>query len=187
MDAIEALHKRTSYARLVEPVPTPDELEQIFKAALRAPDHAMLRPWHYLLIQGDARKRLGELFVAGMQPDSDAQRDKLLNAPLRAPMIIVAAARLQEHPKVPRIEQISSTAAGVQNMSLALYALGYASIWRTGPVAFNARIKEGLGLDRGDEIVGYLYLGTATLEKRPVPEHNVADYFEAWEKPCNHD
>lgn len=184
MDAITALQNRTSYARLVEPVPSHEELNDVFKAALRAPDHAMLRPWRFLVIEGDARQKLGELFVRCMEPDSEEQRNKLLNAPLRAPMLIVAVACLKEHPKVPPVEQICSTAAAVQNMSLALFAMGYASIWRTGAVAFNTKVKEGLGLRPGDEIVGYLYLGTPTLAERPVPENPVEDFVESWKGPA---
>lgn len=180
MDAIEALHNRTSSPRLVEPVPDADDLEKIFQAALRAPDHAMLRPWRFLVVEGDARNSLGELFVECVEPESEEKRNKLLNAPLRAPMIIIAVARLREHPKVPAIEQINSTAAAVQNMSLATYALGYASIWRTGAVAFNAKVKARLGVAENDEIVGYLYLGTPTVKNRLAPEMKSDDYFENW-------
>lgn len=180
MDAIEALLNRTSWARLVEPAPNEDDLNVIYQAALRAPDHGMLRPWKFLVIRGQALEKLGQLFVDTIQPEEEEKRAKLLNAPLRAPMIIVAVTRFTEHPKVPSVEQIGSTAAAVQNMNLAAYALGYASIWRTGEVAFNTGVKTGLGLNQDDEIVGYLYLGTPTVTKRKVPENNVEDYFEEW-------
>lgn len=180
MEAITALLSRRASPRLVEPAPAANELELICKAALRAPDHGMLRPWRFLLISGEARNKLGELFVDAMQPETDELKNKLRTAPLRAPMIIVAVSTIVEHPKIPAIEQISSTAAAVQNMSLAAHALGYASIWRTGPVAFNDRVKEGLGFKSDDEIVGLLYLGTATVEDRPVPELAIDDYFRTW-------
>jgi nitroreductase len=89
-------------------------------------------------------------------------------------------ASLHPHPKVPPVEQICSTAAAVQNMSLAAHALGYASIWRTGQAAFNVAVKEGLGVKASDEIVGFLYLGTATVKERPVLEIDPANYFNDW-------
>lgn len=180
MDAIEALLNRTSWARLVEPVPNDEELQVIYQSALRAPDHGMLRPWRFLVIRGEALNKLGQLFVDAIQPEEEAKRDKLLNAPLRAPMIIVAVTCFKEHPKVPPVEQIGATAAAVQNMNLAAYAQGYASIWRTGEVAFNDGVKKGLGLNNEDEIVGYLYLGTPTVKERKVPENKVEDFFEEW-------
>ncbi|MAM70823.1 MAG: nitroreductase [Gammaproteobacteria bacterium] len=185
MDAITALHSRRAAPRLTEPAPSARELEQIYQAALRAPDHAMLRPWRFLTISGEGRIKLGELFAEAMPSQTAEERSKLLNAPLRAPMIIIAVAQIVEHPKVPPVEQISSTAAAVQNMSLAAHALGYASIWRTGKAAFDPVVKKGLGLSESDEIVGLLYLGTATVNDRPVPEMDSAEYFEAWPAPEN--
>lgn len=179
MDAIEALQTRTAAPRLTEPSPSPSELDTILKAGLRAPDHGMLRPWRFLLVSGTAREKLGKMFVEQMMPETEEQKTKLLNAPLRAPLIIVAVAQIQEHPKVPPVEQICATAAAVQNMSVAIHALGYSSIWRTGAPAFHAGVKEALGFKAGDEIVGFLYVGTPTVE-RPVPENAIADYVKEW-------
>lgn len=180
MDALTALHTRKASPKLIEPIPTKDELAQIYQAALRAPDHGMLRPWRFLVVKGEARNKLGELFVEAMQPDTEEKKNKLLKAPLRAPMIIIAVSTITEHPKVPAIEQITSTAAAVQNMSLAAHALGYASIWRTGPVAFSDEVKLKLDLNIRDEIVGLLYLGSSTYENLPIPTVNIDDHFEDW-------
>jgi len=178
MDALEALHTRTATPRLTEPAPDDSDLDLILKAALRAPDHGMLRPWRFLVVEGKAREKLGQLFVDCLQPEQPEEREKLLNSPLRAPLVIVAVATVKEHPKVPAIEQIGSMAAAIQNMTVAIHALGYGSIWRTGAVAYHPKVKEALGLKPTDEIVGYLYVGTPTFRDRPVPEHNLADYVE---------
>lgn len=180
MDAIDALLNRTASPRLVEPAPSSSELDLIYQTALRAPDHGMLRPWRYLIIEGDARAKLGQLFVDCMAPETEERRKKLLNAPLRAPLIIVAVTEFKDNPKIPAIEQIGSSAAAIQNMSVAIHALGYSSIWRTGPVAFDDKVKVGLGLKVTDEIVGYLYVGTPTVANRPVPENKVEDFFQRW-------
>lgn len=180
MDALTALHTRTSAPRLVEPAPEGPALEALFKAALRAPDHGLLRPWRFLVVRGEARQRLGELFARHIPSDSEEQRRKLAESPLRAPLLLVVIARAKEHPKVPFIEQFASAAAAAQNISLAAFAQGYASIWRTGEAAYNAGVKQALGLGAEDAIVGYLYLGTPTVTERPVPELNPADFVEEW-------
>ena len=180
MDALEALQNRTASPRLVEPAPSRQELEEILKAGLRAPDHGMLRPWHFLLISGEGREKLGQVFAENLEPENDQEKDKMLNSPLRAPLIIVAATQFKDHPKVPKVEQVCATAAAVQNMSVAIHALGYSSIWRTGKAAFNSGVKEALGFKATDEIVGYLYVGTPTLANRPVPENNIDDYVSSW-------
>lgn len=50
MDALDVLLNRVSVARLTEPAPTAEQLETLFAAALRAPDHKQLRPWRFLTI-----------------------------------------------------------------------------------------------------------------------------------------
>jgi len=180
MDALTALQTRTATPRLKEPAPQGKDLEEILKAGLRAPDHGMLRPWKFLLVEGDARVKLGEMFVESLQPDTDERRQKLLDAPMRAPLLIVCIAKIRVGDKIPRIEQVGSMAAAIQNMSVAIHALGYGSIWRTGPVAHADQIKLALGQAETDEIVGYLYVGTPAISNRPVPEHNLADYVSSW-------
>jgi nitroreductase len=179
LDAIDALLQRTASPRLIEPAPSEAELETIYKAGLRAPDHGMLRPWRFLVVQGESREKLGKLFADSLNPESEEEKTKLRNAPMRAPIVIVAVAEIQEHPKVPSVEQVTATAAAIQNMSVAIHALGYSSIWRTGKAAFNEGVKEALGFSAKDEIVGFLYVGTPTVQ-REVPENKVEDYFREW-------
>jgi len=181
MDALTALHTRTAAPRLTEPAPGAVELEQVLTAGLRAPDHGMLRPWRFLVVTGEARQKLGQLFVDCLQPQTPEQSDKLFQSPQRAPMIIVAVATIKEHPKVPAIEQIASAVAAVQNMSVAIHALGFGSIWKTGAVAYDPKVKLALGLQTTDEIVGYLYVGTPTFKDRPVPEHKITDFVQDWQ------
>ena len=180
MDALTALQTRTAAPRLVEPAPSGADLEKVLKAGLRAPDHGMLRPWRFLVVQGAAREKLGELFVQARQPETEEQRKKLLDAPGKAPMIIITGATIRKTDKIPALEQILSAGAAMQNMSVALHALGYGSIWKTGGVCYDERVNLALGLAATDQIVGYLYVGTATVAERPVPEHRLEDFVLHW-------
>jgi nitroreductase len=49
MDALELLLNRRSASRLAEPAPAGEQLENILRAGLRAPDHGTLQPWRFLL------------------------------------------------------------------------------------------------------------------------------------------
>jgi nitroreductase len=181
MDALTALQTRTAAPRLVAPAPAAAELEQVLKAGLRAPDHGMLRPWRFLVVEGEAAlAKLGELFVAARQPQGEDQIKKLREAPLRAPMVIIAVATIRNPEQIPALEQILSAGAAVQNMSVALHALGYGSIWRTGGVCYDERVNLALGLATTDQIVGYLYVGTPTFRERPVPELQISDFVQRW-------
>ena len=184
MDALEALTTRRSSPRLTTPAPSSEQLDAIVQSALRAADHALLRPSRYLLLQEESLTRLGELFVAADVADgvslSAEQQEKILKKPLRAPTIIVAIARLQDHPKVPTIEQEYSAAAAVQCMSIAAYAQGLGSMWRTGSKAYHETVRTGLGVNANEKIVGFLYLGTPCGPLKGLVEHKSKDHITSW-------
>ena len=100
-------------------------MSEVYKGALRAPDHAWLRPWKFIEVRRDGRERLAKIFLEtgkSLNADlSEIEKDKLLKAPLRAPMIIILAADIKEHPKVPEIEQIISLGAAAQNILLGIH------------------------------------------------------------------
>lgn len=183
MDAIEALTSRKSVAMLEEPAPSSQELETLFAAAVRAPDHCRLRPWRFIVMDGDGRARLGDIFAEALkqrEPEAtEAMQEKARGKPLRAPMVIVVIAKTQEHPKVPKVEQILSAGAAAQNIMLAAHAMGYAGIWRSGSPCFDPNVKAALGAEEEDQIVGFLYLGTAG-RTMPIPQEPVSEYVEHW-------
>ncbi|WP_179358960.1 nitroreductase family protein, partial [Pseudomonas aeruginosa] len=110
MEALDALLTRVSHARLSDPAPSPEQLDRLFRVALRAPDHGQLRPWRFILVEGEGRRALGDLYaraLASRQPDAAEEAlAKARNMPLRAPLLVVAVACLQDHPKVPYGEQL---------------------------------------------------------------------------------
>ena len=59
MDALTSIQSRVSSGLLDEPGPTREQLQELIKAGLRAPDHGRLTPWRFLVVEGDARDRFG--------------------------------------------------------------------------------------------------------------------------------
>lgn len=184
MDALDALHLRSSVPKLSDPLPSDKMLENIYKAAFRAADHAVLRPWRFLVIKGAARERLGELFVeAGLSADAalePAAIEKLRCKPLRAPLILICISSFKPHPKVPEIEQDLSAGAATQNMLLAAFAQGLGAMWRTGSLAYNPIVKRGLGLADTEKIIGFLYIGTIDGGTKQLCEADIDAYFQDW-------
>lgn len=183
-ETIHTLLTRNSASRLKGPAPEGAAREAIFHAALRAPDHARLRPWHFLVVEGEARERLGEACVAvarAMNPElSELEEHKQRTNPLRAPLLVVVVARIEASPKVPEVEQILSAGCAAHAMLIAAHALGFGGIWRTGPIAYRREMREALGLGEDERIVGFLYLGTVDGTPKPLPELDPADFFADW-------
>ena len=180
MEALDLLLSRQSHNKLIKPGPDEKQLALMFKAALRAPDHALLKPWRYRVYSGDSLKLLAEHFAAALKKsDPEVSPEKLekhKSKPLRAPMVIVASVVLQEHPKVPHIEQILSAGASVQNLIQAAHFQNIGAIWRTGDMAFNTHFTGILEFAEGEIVVGFIYLGTVSGEKRKLKAIQIDDF-----------
>jgi nitroreductase len=172
MDLLTAIDSRASALKLSEPGPTREHLEAIMRAGVRAPDHGRLRPWRFVVLEGAARDKLGaemaRLSLAKFPQSTPEQLEGERRKVLRAPTIIVAAARITQG-KIPEVEQIASVAAGVENMVLAAQALGYGAMWKTGAAAYDVQARTALGLRAEDHIVAFLYLGTTAMAGTAAP------------------
>ncbi len=184
MDAIKNITERVSYKKLLKPFPNKDEMKLVYKAALRAPDHRNLKPSNFIEVTGKSLIKLSDIFFNYAKNNipniTETKLNKIKNAPFRAPMVVVLISRITNHPKVPKIEQILSTGAATQNMLLALNALGYGAIWRTGSLAFNSEICKYFSLNKYDEIIGYLYIGTPEDRTKKNTKSIINDYVQKW-------
>lgn len=192
MDVLDAIRARRSIGRLSEPAPTNDELDLILRAATCAPDHGSLRPWRFVVLEGGAKDAFGPVLAAateaeyrdrGLDPEA-AKVEKDRHKMERAPLLVAVACAYQPSEKVPHQEQFAAAVAAVQNACLAATALGYGSMWRTGPNASNPHVKRALGLDPSYDIVGFLYLGSVDPEKEKAPNEGSLDgVVTRWQPP----
>jgi nitroreductase len=174
MDVFDALlHRRSVSPRVVgDPGPDDAQLDLMFRAGARAADHGSLRPWRFIVVRGDARAALGEVFAkarAARDPsakEADLARERA--KPLRTPVMIALGVHLRKDKAAIRpLDQILATAAAGQNILLAAFALGFGAMWLTGSNCYDALVKQALGLQESDAIAGFLYIGSLT---QPMPE-----------------
>jgi nitroreductase len=181
MEALNNILHRVSASDLSEPYPNKNEMDLVYQAALRAPDHAWLRPTSFIEVKDDGLDKLSKIFFnygKSRKEVTDEVINKYKNAPYRAPMIVILVNSVKEHPKVPPIEQKLSTATAAQNIMLALNAMKYAAIWRTGKLAFNEMVQKELGLASNQEILGYLYIGTEVGKKKKIPSLDIDKFVQ---------
>lgn len=185
--ALQLLLERTSSPRLQQPAPSAEQLELLFRAALCAPDHGQIRPWRFLVVEGQGLVELGELYASALlQNNPAASTEQLRRAqamPLRAPMIIVLIACLQEHPKVPEFEQIIAAGCAGHGILLAAQAMGLGAFWRSGEFCNNAVVANGLGLQENEKLIGFMYLGTPSQPAKPASRPAPAAFVGHWPPP----
>jgi nitroreductase len=178
MDALTLLLNRRSIGALDAPAPEGGALETILQAALRVPDFQSLRPYEFILAQGEGLHRLGALIeaaaIASGRPEADVTRAPRM--PLRAPLVVTVVAKARESEIVNLLEQRLTAGCAVMAMQMAAVALGFGGLWRSGWPMFDRHLHAALDLAPEDQIVGFLYLGTP--KKRPdVPAPVDSDAF----------
>ncbi|WP_089161948.1 nitroreductase family protein [Caballeronia sordidicola] len=187
-DALNVLMTRQSHWPLAEPAPDDSQLQQIFDAALRAPDHGALRPWRFVLIRGDARLKLGELLVdlscARAPGEPRSAHEHRGRRALAAPVVIALVVSLTRETKVPELEQVLCVGAAAMNMLNAIHALGFGGFWATGPDSYEPHMHRALGLTERDRLLGFLFVGTPPDGVRAVERPASGRYVTEWLEAC---
>jgi nitroreductase len=179
---ITFMRNRVSQPALNFPAPTEKEWVSILSAASRAADHGNLKPWRFCVFEGEGRAKLGKIYwhhalsEVDLMPES--KEDAFVKKAYRAPAVLLVYARIQDHPKVPPVEQIMAASAAAQQVLLGLNALGYGGMWRSGPACFTQKTKELLSLQDNDQIIGLIYAGTPKEEPSNIPQVDLSTHLE---------
>jgi nitroreductase len=185
--SMRILLSRSSVApkTLIAPGPNAQQIELLISAAVTAPDHGSLRPWRFISIEGDGRQELSRTFVEirrRRNPDiRQAELAMTWKKTMRAPALIAVVARLDaSHPKVPLHEQYISAGAAIHALLLAAHMLGFGAIMLSGNRARDPMIHNLFGLGAGEQMVGFVSIGTPakkiTGKIRPAP----SDHLQIW-------
>lgn len=175
MDLFDAIRQRHSYRGGFAPRPVPRaELTRIIEAGLLAPSGCNAQTTRFVVV--DAPPQLAAVRAIMDRP-----------VVASAPAVIVCVA---EHRPVYNGMSfaVEDCAAAVENMLLAITALGLASVWldgvlRTGDRA--RRIADSLGIPAGQEVrvllpVGYPAEPVEGPGRKPFAERAA---FNAWPQP----
>ncbi len=185
--ALHALDARRSVPakQLGEPGPDAATLMRMLTSAVRVPDHGKLVPYRFLRLAGDARHSLGAFLAErALQRDpqvSPAQLDKDRQRFSHAPLIITVIASPRPSPKVPEAEQLMTAGCVCFALLQAAQALGFGAQWLTAWMAFDPAVHAHLGLAEGEQIAGFIHIGTPKTE---VPERERPDpaaLLQDWE------
>jgi nitroreductase len=177
LDTLNLLARRRSAKPffLADPGPTPAQTEAILTLAARVPDHGKLAPWRFILIEGEARFRLGDTLADVIARPDGASEEAVAaarKAPTHAPLVVAVVSRSAPHPKIPEWEQVLSAGAVSYGVILAATAFGYGAVWLTGWPAYNQEARAALGLAAHERIAALIHIGTQTeaQTERPRPD-----------------
>lgn len=179
MDTFTTIHERHSTSKVKADSIERQVIEKLLSAAVQAPNHHKVRPWRFVVLQGQARERLGDVMAQSKLREVPTAPAALLEVerakPLRAPVVIAVGVDPPQGPKVIEIENVCAVAAAVENLLLAAQAMGLAAHWRTGTAAYDPAVKAFLGLTPDQHLIAFVYLGYPEAEHLPLERPSFED------------
>ncbi|MCA1854416.1 nitroreductase family protein [Massilia oculi] len=181
--AILAARRHVSLRRLVAPGPDAAALEQIFRAAAQAPDHGLLLPWRFILIQEERRRELADVFVEALvERDPLAGKEACEAAAKKAfhaPCVIAAVLVDETGNRIPVAEKLVSLGCAIQNMLILAQALGFGSGLASGAAMNVAGMRRLLRLAPYEQAVCFIGFGTGSPARAPR-ERPAAERFVSY-------
>ncbi len=169
---------------LAAPGPNEAQLQEILRVAARVPDHRKLEPWRFIIVQGAARERLGEVFARRwlmLNPDADeAALEVERGRALRAPVSVYLVSAPVDDGRTDVWEQQLSVGAAGHQLGLAAQAAGFGCVWLTEWVCYDAGVAQALGLADGQRLAGQFLIGTPTSLTPERPRPDMARIVSHW-------
>jgi nitroreductase len=142
-----------------------EQLFDILHLANWAPTHGLTEPWRFIVYGGAQVRAFCQQHADLYRDNVPAEKftaekyDKLRHMGDQASHIVVAVMQRGQLPAIPVLEEIAAASCAVQNMLLGATALGIASYWGSGGMAYHPAMKKLLELQEEDLVLGILYLG----------------------------
>jgi nitroreductase len=155
---------------------------RLLAAAVQAPNHHLTEPWRFIVLEGSARRRVGEAHAHAYRRANPAAGEDALERERqrleRAPTVVVCVLRTDQRDPVTAREDRDAVACAVQNILLAAHAEGLAAMWRTGPMVEEPDVHAALNLESGDQIVAFVYVGMPLSPAPDRPRSPLADVVD---------
>ena len=167
-----AVRRSAPAQALAAPGPSPAELERILTLGARSPDHGKLFPWRFVVMGPETRAALAEALTPHAERQAEpGKARKVLSKLTAAPVTILVVSTPVEGAK-PVWEQQLSAGAVCMNLEHAANAFGYSASWITDWYSYDPQALELLGVTFGEQVAGFIHLGTLAEPplERPRPD-----------------
>ena len=184
MDVMAAIETRRSIKKFTDRPVTREELEALFSAAARAPNHRMTEPWRFYVLGPQARRAYGR--VLGVRkarrvddPAAAAQvAVKVEDEHAALPGMIAMVVREDENPEI-REEDHAAMMMGIENLALAAVAMGLGTHIKTGAVMQDPGARAAVGVTDDERIVAIINVGEPAETPAPKARRPAAE-FTTW-------
>ncbi|MBI1686489.1 nitroreductase family protein [Caulobacter hibisci] len=178
--AFLARRRSASAMALVAPGPSEEELADLLRLAVRVPDHGKLAPWRFVLLRGEAKAAFAAKIAPLAADQANPVKATAAMRKLTTPPLAIAVIARPLSDEVPKWEQVMSAGAVCTQLLLAASAMGYGANWITDWYSFDERALAILGVAEGEQVAGFLYVGTTAEQPQERPRPDVAAITSEW-------
>jgi len=165
-------------------------LTNAIQSAVHAPKHKRTEPWRFHLLGPKTIQKVCELNASIVAEKKGAKAGKQkLDRWLLMPGWLVVTCKTTDNnntfnnndnlndPSGIAREDYAACCCAVQNLCLSLHNAGIGTKWTTGPVNFDSRYNDVVGLKEEDEyVVGTIWFGTPeAIPHAPVKKQSIED------------
>ena len=184
LDTILTRHS-VSPKRVQSPGPTRAQIDKLMEAAGAAPDHGKLRPWRFIDFPQATRAALADVFEAALRerlPNADSEAlSRAREKASRAPVLLGLVLRLNYHSDIPHMDdQIASGGAALQNLLLAVHAMGFGARALSGQAVRTQVFRRALGLSDEETFLCFITIGTPSTAPKRRDRPGPGDLLSTW-------
>jgi len=143
------------------------DIKEMLECANWAPTHKYTEPWRFIVYADNAKDQFGidhaEMYKELKPKEDFIERvyNKLSVISKKSSHMIAVVMKRDEQERIEEIEEVCAVASAFQNMLLVATEKGIANIWSTSGMTHHPKMKEYLGFEKKDRIIGFLYLGVS--------------------------
>lgn len=161
MKSLDFLQRRRSCKKFGDIAPNREQLNEMFKSALRAPDHGRLKPYRFVVIEDKAQFKHCLLEAVAEFELGERGLTKAEKLAKQAPCIVAIIAKLDaDNPKVPTWEQMITAGCATYGLQLAANLQGFETVWISKHWIEGQAMRSALQCSANEKVLGLILIGS---------------------------
>jgi len=188
MSVVDTIRNRRSiYDFKSKPVPR-EVISRVLETAVWAPNHKLTEPWRFLVIAGNTKETLADIYRRIQQAKSKSKDPEILrkasdkgHAKLMSKPVIIGVVCKKDDDAFREREDYAATCCAVHNITLAAWEEGIGMQWSTGELIRDPETLKTLNINaEKEEIIGFLYTGYPALvpSQKRIPATERTEWFQ---------
>lgn len=159
-------------------------IQEALEHATFAPNHGKTQPWHFVVFSGNALKKLNR-FQADLYKETagdswlESKGRRMESQHETVAYAIAIGMKRDARESIPEWEELAAVACAVQNLALTIANYGLGGIWSSGKNLDHPKMKEYVGFNTSDRLLGWFLVGEIAIEP-PVPPRHPLERHVVW-------